>query len=174
MAGGLKGLVQKAQNKAVAQNNADVNVPYQQYLQQAQAAIPKLYAPAYADISRQFQPQFASARNYLAGNPAQANSGTGARLNRYLLQGAYGQLGNAMTGATANVQTGGLDLLQSLIKRRMEQRYQERLAKQQKGGIGGAIGGLLGGVGGAIGGPVLGAIGQKFGSKINPNAIYGG
>lgn len=147
------------------QQNSDVNQPYQQYLAQAQAALPKLYAPAYQAISQQFQPQFAAARNMLGANPAVANSGVANRLNSELLRSAYGQLGQAMTGATGQVAGGGLDLLSQLIQQRIQARQRER-EKKQGGGIGGGLGGLVGGIGGAFGGPLLSAAGSNVGSKL--------
>lgn len=149
--------------KARAASDQEVNQPYQQYLQAGAAAVPKLYAPAYADISRQFAPQFAGARNYLAGNPAMASSGAGNKLNRLLLTGAYGQLTDRMAGSAANVQSGGLDLLSQLLQRRVEQRYAER-NKKKKGGIGGVIGGIAG----SVLGPMGSAVGSNLGNKLVP------
>lgn len=159
-------LIKKVLAKSADQANQQVSAPYQQYLQQGQAAIPKLYQPAYGAISQQFAPAMQGARNYLAANPALANSGVANSLNRRLLQGAYGQLGQAMTGASAGVQQGGLDLLSQLIQRRVQNQYDIQAAKRQKRGIGSTIGGAIGGVAGAFGGPALGAAGAKLGSRM--------
>lgn len=150
-------------NRAKRQTNEDVNQPYQQYLQAGAAALPKLYAPAYADISRQFEPQFAGARNFLAGNSAMGRSGQGNKLNRLLLTGAYGQLGDRMAGAAANVQSGGLDLLSQLLQRRVEQRYAERNKKKS-----GGLGGVLGGIAGSVLGPMGSQVGSNLGNKLVP------
>jgi hypothetical protein len=151
---------------------AETTRPYQQYLEQAQAALPRMYEPAFRSVSNQFRPEFARARSYLAGNPAVANSGLANRLNRQLHMSAIGGLQDQIGQTTAGAYGGGLDLLSQLIRRRMEAQQQERLQKKQQGGIGGGLGGLVGGGLGMIGGPVLGAVGQKIGSKINPGAIY--
>lgn len=159
-------MVGRLLTKARAASDQQVNAPYNEYTQKAQAALPKMFAPAYGAISQQFAPAFQGARNYLGANPAMANSGVVNRLNRRLMEGAYGQLGQAMTGATAGVQQGGLDLLSQLLQRRVQARYDEQAAKRQKGGIGGTIGGLVGAGLGAFGGPMLGAAGAKVGSKL--------
>lgn len=137
--------------KLRSQQTADQGY-YNQYVNTAKASLPRLFAPAYGAISQQFAPQFQQAHNYLSANPALANSGAGSALNRQLLQGAYGQLGQAMTGATADTYKGGLDLLGQLIAQRQNARLQQEQQKKKGFNPLGAVGAglsLIPGVGGA-------------------------
>lgn len=154
----------RLQQKAKAQYGAEVTSPYNQYNQQAQAALPKLYQPAYQAISQQFEPQFNQARNYLSANPALANSGAGSALNRNLLMGAYGQLGQSMAGESAGAYRGGLDLLSQLIQSRVAAQREKEAQKQKKKGFNplGALGAglsLIPGVG-PVAGKIITAAGQ--------------
>lgn len=170
-------LMNKVYAKAQAQKKAmDPATQLAEYNAAAPGAIRAAYAPAYGDISAQFNPAMTQARASLAENPAAARSGgVGNAINRRLLTGAYGALGRAQAGAAGQGAMGGLDLLGDLIRRRYQSRLEEEAAKRAKkgGGIGGAIGGIVGGIGGSILGPVGAAFGQKIGSKLNPNATYG-
>lgn len=158
---------------AEVQRKRDLMDPEKQaalYTEQAKKALPSLYAPAYQAISRQFEPQVARARASLGYNPAAANSGVRNILNRRLLQGAYGQLGDAMTGSTADVARGGLDLTSDLIKRRVQNMYDMQAAEaarkaNKRSGLSKALG-FAGAVapfipGGAAAAPFLAAGGQS-------------
>ena len=116
--------------------------PAAQYQARAEQLAPKLYAPAYRAISQQFTPQFAQARNYLSANPAVANSGIPSRLNRTLMQGAYGALGQSLGQTSAGLAQGSLDFFGDLIRRRIEARNEEQKRKrsfaQQAGQVVGA------------------------------------
>lgn len=164
---GFAAMATKLRNKAQNEQAGETTVPYNKYVQAGQAALPKLYQPAYQAISSQFSPEFTRARNFLSANPGYANSGVTNRLNGSLMRGAYGQLGQAMAGESAGVQRGGLDLLSQLIQRRIAAQQQQRLQKQQQGGgLGATLGSIGGSALGMIGGPALGAIGAKVGGNI--------
>ena len=166
MAGAMN-LIRKVQNlRAIV--DAD---PYARDLGAYQAGaaklIPQMYAPAYRAISDQARPEFNSARNYLAANPAAANSGVANGLNNRILSGAYGALAGSMGRTSAGAAQGGLDLLGNLIQRRVAARYEAEAEKRKKkGGFGRALGSVVGAGLGAIGGPVLGAVGSKIGGNI--------
>jgi len=130
----------------------------------APGAVRAAYAPAYADISAQFNPTLARARAFLANNPAAGRSGgVGNALNRRLLTGAYGDLTRAQAGTAGQAAMGGLDLLSSLIKQRQQARLDEEAKKRQGGG---GLGGLVGGLAGSFLGPLGTAAGTSLGSKI--------
>jgi hypothetical protein len=137
-------MVKKAYTTAKQSNPASV---MDEYNAAATKALPQLYQPAYSAISRQMNPQYRKARAYLATNPAAGNSGVGARMDRILGQEAYGALGESLGQTTAGVAGRGLDLFDSLLRRRQEERYKREEEKRNKGGIGGTIGGIAGYVG---------------------------
>lgn len=118
---GLTGFANKDEANKYGQQ---VHVPYFDYLRQ----MPSAFAPAYRSISQQFQPQMARARAYFGGNPAAANSGNAAKLNRLLQQSAYTQLGNALGDQSAK----GVDLLGDLIRARVGARQQQQATEQEK------------------------------------------
>ena len=145
---GLTGFASKDEANKYGQQ---VHVPYYDYTRQAEATLPRMYAPAFQAINDQFNPQFARAKTFLAGNPYTGRSGAGARLNRLLLQEAYGSLGRSLGQTSAGAAGQGLDLLSQLIQRRVGSRQQQQQTEQEKKrSTGDYVAAGLGAVGGAL------------------------
>lgn len=121
-------LKKEVQRRNALETNPEAQA--QAYTAGAAKALPSLYAPAYGAISAQVAPQFDQARNYLAANPYAARSGVATGLNRRILQGAFGQLGQSFGQTTANAAQGGLDIMGDLIRRRALARYQQQEDKR--------------------------------------------
>lgn len=142
--------------------------PYvQAYERQASYAMPKLYAPAYSQISAQMAPQFSAARNTLAVNPYMARSGAANAMNRRLLQTAYGNLSSSMGETSAGATRGALDLYGDLVRRRVQNELDIQRAKAEaKAQKGSGLGGFVGGLAGSFLGPVGSAAGKYLGEKV--------
>jgi hypothetical protein len=145
---GLTGFANKDEAVKYGQQ---VHVPYADYTRQAEATIPRMYAPAFQAINEQFAPQFQGAKNYLAANPYAGRSGAANRMNRLLMQSAYGELGRSLGQTSAGAAGQGLDLLTQLIGRRVGSRQQQQQTEQEKKrSAGDYVAAGIGAVGGAL------------------------